>query len=196
MAHEPSIDLGQSQSLMAKYGSSSIFLSISADDIFYEANRSGYSAQAVRDWNLMVDCAAVAGGRRLEDPFRLSSEWELTSAAMKEAGLLKKYGKYESATLEQKIGLFAQRNRIIRDHGVRPLFGRFMTALFGGVALVGPMLLMVLHNDQTTTLSVVSVAFFLFAAVVAFYFTDPKEIIVSAVAAYAAVLVVFVGANH
>lgn len=70
-----------------------------------------------------------------------------------------------------------------------------MVALLGGIALVGPMLLMVLHNDQTTKLATTSVAVFLVAAFMACYSKASPEIVVSVVAAYAAVLVVFVGAN-
>lgn len=72
---------------------------------------------------------------------------------------------------------------------------RFLIALLGGIALVGPMLVMELHNDLPTKLTTTSVAVFLVAAFVAVYSTAPPEIIISVVAAYAAVLVVFVGAN-
>ena len=47
-----------------------------------------------------------------------------------------------------------------------------------------------------TKLATTSVAVFLVAAFTAVYSTAPPEIIVSVVAAYAAVLVVFVGANQ
>jgi cell division protein FtsW (lipid II flippase) len=91
---------------------------------------------------------------------------------------------------------FGQRNRINKDRSTKALLGRFIMALFGGVALVGPMLLMVLHNDLATTLSTASIAVFLFAAVVAFGSAAPPEVLVGAVAAYAAVMVVFVGAKQ
>ena len=72
---------------------------------------------------------------------------------------------------------FGQRKSV----NFKSLLGRFVTALFGGVARVGPMLLMVLHNDRTT-----SAAVFLVVVFVAACSTAPPEIIISVVAAYAA----------
>jgi hypothetical protein len=71
---------------------------------------------------------------------------------------------------------------------------RFSFCLFGGVALVAPMLLMVLHRDRTTTLATTSGAVILFSIVVAAFTSATPEVAVGAVSAYAAVLVVFVGA--
>lgn len=67
-------------------------------------------------------------------------------------------------------------------------------ALFGGVALIAPMLIMTLHESKltpllTTLLFVVGVA-----VVLAWRFDEAKsQDIIGATAAYAAVLVVFVG---
>jgi hypothetical protein len=72
---------------------------------------------------------------------------------------------------------------------------RLSMALFGGYALIIPMLIMYLHASKLTSLLTTSV----FVIAVAVYFAallnwEPKDII-GATAAYAAVLVVFVGTS-
>jgi hypothetical protein len=68
-------------------------------------------------------------------------------------------------------------------------------AIFGGVALVGPILLMVLYKHRYTPLVTVSVSVFIFAVAMAAFSTEKPEIVLAAVAAYAAVLVVFLGTS-
>lgn len=73
---------------------------------------------------------------------------------------------------------------------------RIVMALFGGVALIGPMLVMTLHPSRNTSLITVSAATFLFALVLALVATDSDgKDVLAATAAYAAVLVVFVGTS-
>lgn len=76
------------------------------------------------------------------------------------------------------------------------LVERFAMALFGGVALIAPMLVMTLHPTQTTSLVTVSVATLLFALILAVFAkeTAGKDVL-AATAAYAAVLVVFIGTS-
>ena len=71
-----------------------------------------------------------------------------------------------------------------------------LMALFGGFALVVPMLIMTLHSTRLTSLLTTSVFVFTVALLLAWYMreTDPMQI-VSVTAAYAAVLVVFVGTS-
>ena len=77
----------------------------------------------------------------------------------------------------------------------RNVWERFMWALLGGLALVGPMLLMVLHKDKVTTLTTASVATLAFALCAA-TLTDKTSLeLTGATAGYAAVLVVFVGVS-
>jgi len=73
---------------------------------------------------------------------------------------------------------------------------RLIGAMFGGLALIGPMLIMVLKPSRDTSLITVSVATFLFAISVAVGAQDSlgKDVL-AATAAYAAVLVVFVGTS-
>jgi VIT1/CCC1 family predicted Fe2+/Mn2+ transporter len=73
---------------------------------------------------------------------------------------------------------------------------RLGSALIGGIALVGPMLLMELHKTFATSLITVSVAVMIIGVGMAFFLQDarPRDVVV-AVAGYAAVLVVFVGTS-
>ena len=73
---------------------------------------------------------------------------------------------------------------------------RIIMALFGGIALIGPMLIMTLHQSRNTSLITASVATFLFALVIAFAARDSAgKDVLAITAAYAAVLVVFVGTS-
>jgi hypothetical protein len=73
---------------------------------------------------------------------------------------------------------------------------RLLMACFGGIALIGPMLIMVLLPGKKVTLITTSVATFLFALVLAILANDSAgKDVLGATAAYAAVLVVFVGTS-
>ncbi|KAN0115486.1 hypothetical protein V8E51_005030 [Hyaloscypha variabilis] len=88
-----------------------------------------------------------------------------------------------------------KRGRILRAQK-KAFTGRILMALFGGAALIGPMLIMILHRSLNTSLITVSVATFLFALLLALCATDSEgKDILAATAAYAAVLVVFVGTS-
>jgi hypothetical protein len=70
-------------------------------------------------------------------------------------------------------------------------------AMFGGIALIGPMILMVMKTDLVTALVTVSLSVFLFGLALAIFFTDVNpEAVLASVAGYAAVLVVFVGTSN
>jgi hypothetical protein len=69
-------------------------------------------------------------------------------------------------------------------------------ALFGGVSLIVPMLVMTLYPSQNTSLTTTSIATFIFAIALAIGATDTAgKDVLAATAAYAAVLVVFVGTS-
>ena len=76
----------------------------------------------------------------------------------------------------------------------RAFWARFWMALFGGVSLVVPMVIMSLHSTKTTSLATTAVFTFFVAMLLAWFMktADGKDVI-AATAAYAAVLVVFVG---
>jgi len=68
--------------------------------------------------------------------------------------------------------------------------------MFGGLALIGPMLIMTLHPSRNTSLITVSVATFLFALLLALLARDSTgKDVLGATVAYAAVLVMFVGTS-
>jgi len=73
---------------------------------------------------------------------------------------------------------------------------RLTMGLFGGIALIVPMLIMALHPTRTTALVTTSLVTILFTVIVAFGARDSsgKDILL-VTAAYAAVFVVFVGSS-
>ncbi|UKZ86722.1 uncharacterized protein TrAFT101_002546 [Trichoderma asperellum] len=73
---------------------------------------------------------------------------------------------------------------------------RLVFALMIGVSLIGPILIMTLHESTSASLCTVSVATFIFALVMALFATevDGKDVL-AATAAYAAVLVVLFGTS-
>lgn len=73
-------------------------------------------------------------------------------------------------------------------------FKRLAFSLVGGVFLIAPMWLMVLHNTKYTALVATSVSVVLCGMVTAWKLEQPHTVL-STTAAYAAVLVVFVGTN-
>ena len=72
---------------------------------------------------------------------------------------------------------------------------RFIFAITGGLSLVIPMLIMRIHENSTKSLITTSVAVILFAAVVSVGFAASNAETLGITAAYAAVLVVFVGTS-
>ncbi|KAF4449364.1 lysyl oxidase-like protein 2 3 4 [Fusarium austroafricanum] len=76
----------------------------------------------------------------------------------------------------------------------KALWSRLIMALVGGFALIGPMLIMVLHPTKLTSLLTTSIFTFAAAVCLAVFMKDsePKDVI-GFTAAYAAVLVVFIG---
>jgi len=142
----------------------------------------------------MAKSQSEARHNRSHDPFRISTKSALAKEAMESAGLLtESSGDYPAGHLEAQVGAFRQRTLMNKDRNFKALLERFAMAMFGGIALIGPMLLMVLHKDRATNLSTTSVATLLFAAIIARFSSGTPEVIVGVVAAYTAVLVVFVG---
>lgn len=71
---------------------------------------------------------------------------------------------------------------------------RFLVGLAGGVSLLVPMILMTFLTGRTPRLIIVSVATLLFAGIVSFT-TASREAVVGSTAAYAAIMVVYIGAS-
>lgn len=73
---------------------------------------------------------------------------------------------------------------------------RLWMGAFGGIALIGPMLLMVLRRDLNTSIITACVATTLFIIILSLAGKDLRgKNVLAAAAAYAAVLVVFVGTS-
>jgi len=78
----------------------------------------------------------------------------------------------------------------------KALVSRLLMALGGGFALIGPMLVMILHPTKLTTILTTSCCVVATAVLLAVFMrnSEPKDVL-GCTAAYAAVLVVFVGAG-
>ena len=85
-----------------------------------------------------------------------------------------------------------RRDRVARRLGMR---NRLIAAVFGGLSLIVPMLIMAIRPSQVKTLVTSSVAVLLFAVGLAWKSTAKIETLLATTAAYAAVMVVFVGVN-
>ena len=69
-------------------------------------------------------------------------------------------------------------------------------SLLGGVALIGPVLIITLHPLRDTSLITVSVAIFLFTLTMALWATDIEgKDVLATTATYVIVLIVFVGTS-
>jgi hypothetical protein len=176
-------------------------------------------ALALQDWEY-IKKSALKG--KFEDPFIMTSEkshdlallkdvvqeWRKRAAGRDYFG--KKNRKYLISKLDEDIEMLGKLSEP-RDKHNWPLFGgsrnvfnqkeattqflkRISMAAIGGAFLIGPMLVMVLHKSLLTTLLTSSVCVILFGFILAFALDDPFNVL-SGTAAYAAVLVVFVGTS-
>lgn len=151
----------------------------------------------------MVEYSTKADGDPSVDPFIITSSKPLDLNLMAEASLTdltpESAHHIRSAIKEEDVVLppILDGTRLYHNRRQRKseFLKRLQMAVFGGIALVGPMLIMVLYKHQLTSLLTVSISVFLFALVVATFSTGTPETVLAAVAAYAAVLVVFVGAS-
>ena len=84
--------------------------------------------------------------------------------------------------------------RLMKQRKFEALLNRVKMALFGGVVVVAPMLIMTLHRTLLTTLLTTSLFVLAVGLILAWSMDggEPKDIL-TATAAYAAILVVFVG---
>lgn len=85
-----------------------------------------------------------------------------------------------------------RRERLARRFGMR---NRLIAAVLGGLSLVVPMLIMAIKPSQLKTLITSSVAVLLFSLGLAWKSSARTETLLATTAAYAAVMVVFVGVN-
>lgn len=156
----------------------------------------------------MLTKKATAKSTGRQDAFRVTSEERLGFILMKRAGLVPSPADLE--LLQDNINLETDwdpegrrnilpgdsRGQLLEHMDLMAFYTRASMGLLGGFALIVPMLIMVLQNDLLTTLIVTSASTVIFAGVLAIFGREFKgETVLASVAAYAAVLVVFIGAK-
>lgn len=136
------------------------------------------------------------------DPFQITTEHTLGLLLMRDAGLIPDEGQDVKAVDGKKYRHWGNilpgysRTERYNAASLAQIRERLWMGIAGGLALIVPMIIMVLKKDLLTTLLTTSSATLLFAGVLAIAPTDIRgETVLAAVAAYAAVLVVFVGAS-
>jgi hypothetical protein len=143
--------------------------------------------------------------QRWRDPFLASGEYTVDAYVLRRLALAKpnllngefvpvpSIDKWEAPT--EHSAICGTRNENERAESLRSFEKRLVTAVVGGLFLIGPMWLMVLLNSWRYT-SLISTTIFVaaFGILMALFLTDYKDVLAST-AAYAAVLVVFVGTS-
>ena len=134
------------------------------------------------------------------DPFLVMSSRALESRSLKRAGLIPKEVEplLPNAHDEQYPVIFPPapyRHSANQVAARKDSIARFVLAAFGGLALIVPMIIMVRVPGETASLIITSVFTVGFAAAIAWGSDQDASQILAGTAAYAAVLVVFVGAT-
>lgn len=157
---------------------------------------------AVRDYDYIQKCV----DRQNRDPFVFSSSKELEGIILEleledtPPQLRGRKGEWLNINfLTPKYHDSTTRGSLNREERLRQTLERLGMAVVGGVFLIGPMWLMVLQNHLYTTLITTTAFVFGFGLVISIaplFLVGTKigmDTVMSATAAYAAVLVVFVG---
>ena len=145
----------------------------------------------------MRECAK----RGLEgDPFLMMTSREMEWQAMKRANILPETLDQLLAVSEDTrdpllFGASPPRNYTNRKAARAQQLAGFLMAVFGSLALILPVIIMVLVPGRATSIAVTSVCTIGFAAILAVVSKLDPEKILGVTAAYSAVLVVFVGAS-
>lgn len=152
-----------------------------------------------------------AVGRR--DPFLITTEDRLSFILMEREGLFRHPSldpeevehltnrlRRRSTAWNPKLNMLPgeSRTEMRRINEVRLFFERFTLGVFGGLAIIAPMLIMALSNSLLVSLIVTSVTTMLFAVLLALPMIGGAldgQTVLASVAAYAAILVVFVGTS-
>lgn len=148
------------------------------------------------------------------DPFFVSTEWALQREVIQDifdaerelmdTKHVTRMTKHLKPLQDQELGgLFDEddvrrfwntRTEMIRTLEQGEYVQKVGMAVLGGAFLIGPMLVMVLHPGLVTSLVTTSVCVFAFGLGIARFLEKPFDVL-SGTAAYAAVLVVFVGTS-
>ncbi|KAG8166577.1 hypothetical protein KVR01_002266 [Diaporthe batatas] len=155
--------------------------------------------QAMKDYDYMVECS-----RRERDPCLVTGERKIDHYVTQKVvkAVLDKVGRdqLEKPDEVHPLGpwehdsepIGGTRTSTLKALSFKDFRDRLFLATLGAALLLGPMWLMVLHNTLYTCLVTTTVCVAAFGLVVVFWL-DKRMDVVSATAAYAAVLVVFVG---
>jgi hypothetical protein len=173
---------------------------------------------ALEDWDYIKQCALKG---KMNDPFIVTTEKELDDVLLKE--MAEKWGNTRhfdtNSTLEERkvklrsaihgaVGsmhheprdknlwkeLKTPRHINNREDAFELFMLRLRMAAIGGAFMIGPMLIMVLHRSLLTSLLTASLCVVAFGLILTIYLEKPFEVL-SGTAAYAAVMVVFVGTS-
>lgn len=156
----------------------------------------------VRDYDYIITCV----NRRDRDPFIISSSRDLEARFLElelehvPLECRQSKGEWSSVDFCEPIhSAHITRGSLSKEEKFQQTLQRLGMAIMGGAFLIGPMWLMVLQNQLYTTLITTTAFVFGFGLVISIVptFVDGArlgmETVMSVTAAYAAVLVVFVG---
>jgi len=148
----------------------------------------------MQNYDYMGSCS-----RRSRDPFYVTAERRVDNEVMKTAmGTIQLQA--NELSVDDAVGpweikrhaIGGTRKDTIRRSWFEQFYERVGIAAIGGAFLIGPMWLMVLHNTRYTGL-ISTTAFVTMFGLIMAWFLEKNMDVLSATAAYAAVLVVFVG---
>jgi hypothetical protein len=163
--------------------------------------------QAVKDWGGMktfarlgedLDPFLVTSGRRFGGAvlYRLISQWRGKASGQSRSEFDVDFPHFSTMPLPGERDGPSPIGGSVADRLRHPLqlMKKAGRGLIGGLSFIGPMLVMVLHKSILTTLLTASICVSIFGLILAIMMDDPVGVL-SGTAAYAAVLVVFVGAS-
>ncbi|KAK3682811.1 hypothetical protein B0T22DRAFT_444978 [Podospora appendiculata] len=159
-------------------------------------------AVALRDWEFMKKCQLQGQ----QDPFLVSStkmiDYDVINELLEDIADTSNPARSDLSHLraasqpDQTVPLFGgSRTLTNKRHSLKGFLQRLSMAILGGGFLIAPMFIMVYHPGRVSTLATSSAFVFAFGVVMSFYLDRPFDVL-SGTAAYAAVLVVFVGASQ
>lgn len=193
--------------LLREYGMNAIEMNFI--DITYQLtfHRWNIIVQALRDWNYIQQCA-----HSRDDPFHISSKTSVGQAQIR-AAVRAVEGQISTDALSRikdsapgitnpQLWEARSKDNLVSDlfggtrlqHKKRLDFKRFGMAMLGGVFLICPMLIMVFNPTLLATLLTTCLSVLLLGLVLPFMVESGFDIL-SGTAAYAAVLVVFIGTS-
>ena len=162
---------------------------------------TGSIGEAQRNFEYMRECEARYPGDDERDPFYLKSTKVLQRQAMEDARLIPNHmrpkgrlpGALDRAHSAELPG--TARGMANEEARAQQLTVRFFMAVVGGLALLIPMLVMTYYPGRNVSVVTTSVAMLIFAAMITLGTQLAPDQVLGATAAYAAVLVVFVGTS-